>query len=144
MQEEDSTKKGRSWYVAIAVIALGGALASFIVGNILFGLLIMLGAFALMLAGSARRGVERTYALSDKGLHVGDKVILWSNVAQFAISEGNPHRLIVDTRTLLGILTIPLISIDHRAVRTEFKNHNVDEADTLVSPIESICKALGL
>ena len=130
--------------MAIAVLALGGAAASFIIGNILFGLLILLGAFALMLAGSARHNPEHTYALSEKGLHIDQRVIVWDKIEQFAIREGEPNQLVVDTKTLPGIITIPLITVDYRAVRTELKNNNVEETDILVSPIESIVRALGL
>lgn len=144
MREAASPRKGRAWYTAIVVVAAGGALAAFIVGNILFGLLILLGAFALMLAGSARSEIEHTYGLSDKGFHAGTKLVTWSNIREFSIKEGAPPCLVVDTATMLGMLTIPLVGIDYRAVRTEFKNNNINEADVLVSPIESICKVLGL
>lgn len=140
----DTARKSRNWYTVIAVIAVGSAVASFIVGDILFSLLILLGAFALMLAGTPRPGAERTYALSEQGLHVDSRLVPWERVQHFALREGEPYVLVAETSTMLGTVFAPLSGIDFRAVRTEFKNHNIDEVDALGSFSEAIARMLGL
>lgn len=141
--EHGSSPKNRTWYIVIAVVTLGASLASFIVGNILFALLIIVGAGTIMLAAN-RPDVEHTYALSEQGVHIDTQLVAWERVQQFAIREGAPPVLVVDTKTLLGTVSIPLSSIDHRAVRTEFKNHNIEEVDHIETIIENLTRALGL
>lgn len=142
--EEGTQEKSRGWYVTIGVLAIGAAGASFIVGNILFGFLVLLGAFTLMLAGTRRDGVEHVYRLSDKGLHIDAQLIPWDRVQHFFIKDTEPPTLLVDTKTLLGITSIPLTGIDFRAVRTEFKNRNIDEQELATSVINDFCRTIGL
>lgn len=142
--EEGTQEKSRGWYVTIGVLAVGAAGASFIVGNILFGFLVLLGAFTLMLAGTRRDGVEHVYRLSEKGLHIDAQLIPWDRVQHFFIKDTEPPTLLVDTKTLLGITSIPLTGIDFRAVRTEFKNRNIDEQELATSVINDFCRTIGL
>lgn len=144
VRHDAAEKKSKNWYITIGIVTAGATLASFIVGNILFGFLLLIGGFAIMLAGS-RPAVDRTYALSDGGLHIDERVIPWASIERFCLKENSvPPQLVVATKTLLGTTHIPLINIDYRAVRTEFKNNNVDEEDELDSLIETITEKLGL
>ena len=142
-EEIGSSRKTKNWYITLGVVALGGAVASFIVGNILFSFLIVLGAFALALAGS-RPSILHTYGLSDTGIHIDRHIIPWDKVEHFSLKEGDPYVLVMETKTIFGATKIPLYDIDYRAVRTEFKNNNVDEVDHLETLIENITNALGL
>ncbi len=97
-----------------------------------------------MLAGS-RPASDKTYALSDAGVHIDDRIVPWASVERFCINENtSPYRLTIDTKTLWGTTFIPLVDIDHRAVRTEFKNNNVDEVEEIDALIETIVEKLGL
>jgi len=143
-RHEAASKKTRSWYTTIAILAVGGAVASIIAGNVLFGFLIIIGSFTIMLAGS-RPESDKAYALSDVGIHIDERVIPWSSVERFCINEvEHPHRLIVDTKTMMGTVGIPLVDIDFRAVRTEFRNNNIEEVEEIDSLIEWITEKIGL
>jgi len=142
--DEATTQKSRNWYIAIGVIAVGAAIASFIAGDVLFSLLILLGAFALMLAGTPRPKQERVFAISERGLHIDARLVPWERISAFSIREEEPMMLIVATGSILGTVSIPLLGIDFRAVRTEFKNHNVEEVEALGSFSESIARSLGV
>ncbi len=142
--EAGTREKSQAWYAAIAVLAVGAAGASFIVGNILFGFLVLLGAFTLMLAGTKRDSTEHVYGLSERGLHLDAQLVSWDRIQHFYIKDTEPPTLLVETKTLLGIMTIPLTGIDFRAVRTEFKNHNIDEKELAGSMIDGLCRSLGL
>ncbi len=142
--QEAASKKTKNWYVTIGIVAGGVALASFIVGNILFGFLILIGGFTVMLAGSRPAG-EKKYGLSDSGVHLDERIIPWASVELFSINDrASPYRLTIKTKTLLGTTVIPLIDIDHRAVRTEFKNNNIEEVDDIDSFTEMLVEKLGL
>jgi len=142
--EGATVRKSRNWYIAIGVIAVGGAVASFIAGDVLFSLLILLGAFALMLAGAPRPESKRAFAISERGFHIDSQLVPWERASAFCIREGEPMVLVVETGSILGTVSIPLTSIDFRAVRTEFKNHNVEEVEALGSLSASIARSLGL
>ncbi len=138
-----TSKKSKNWYITLAVVGVGGSLASFIVGNILFGLLLLIGIFAIALAGS-RPELSHAYGLSEKGVHIDKQIIPWDKIQEFSLKEGEPYLLNIDTNTSVGNTTIPLYDIDFRAVRTEFKNHDVDESDHVETIIENITRLIGL
>lgn len=142
-KESGTKRKDKSWYVAIAILSLGGAVASIIAANLLLAVLILFGGFAVMLAGSLPR-VERRFALSERGVHLDAQIIEWKKVTGFAIREDNEPELVLRTEAFSGTVTLPLSGIDYRDVRTELKNRNVDEFDSLDTFTESITRALGL
>lgn len=143
-KEGGAKSKSRSWYIAVGVVALGGAIASFITGNILLGILVVLGGFAIMLAGSIPH-TEHRCALSEQGVHVDARIIPWAGVSSFSIDEKAATPILrLETGTLLGIIVLPLSGIDFREIRTELKNRNIEEVDSLETFAESITRALGL
>lgn len=136
------TKKSPDWYWTVGICAGGIAVASFIIGNFLFAVVALAAGFAIMLAGS-RGGAHRTYALSDKGLHIGHEVIPYENMARFAI-EADPPRLLIATTSLLGTIAVPLDNVDPRTIEMELKNHNIEAADRLHSLSDQVAKAIGM
>ena len=89
-QKNAGTKKTSNWYWVVGILVAGGAFASFISGNFLFGVLLLIGGFAIMLAGS-QPAIENAYAISDKGLHINTQVVGWDSIQLFAISENEPR-----------------------------------------------------
>lgn len=142
-RKNSSGKKTSSWYWTVGIVAIGIAIASFIVGNFLLGLLAIIGGFVIMLAGS-QPGGQQACAVSNHGVHIGGTVIPFANIAQFAIEEEEPKILKLRTKGLMGIISVSLDGVDFRAVRSELKNHNVDEADELNSFGERIAEMIGM
>jgi hypothetical protein len=141
--EPGAGDKESGWYWVVGIIAAGIAVASGIAGDYLFSVIAVIGGFAIMLAGS-RPGVQRTYALSDRGIHIGHERIPFSNIKSFAIHDEDPRRLVIGTASLMGTLSIPLGDADFRAVRTELKNRNIEEDDELDSVAERFAKVIGI
>ena len=142
-KEIESGPKSRNWYWSVGILTAGGALASVVASNILLALLILLGGFAIMLAGTRPR-VERRCAFSERGVHIDANIVPWDKIKGFALKEDATPLLLLQTETLLGITTIPLSGIDHRDVIMELKNRNIEEMDSLDTFTESITRALGL
>lgn len=143
-QKGKSGQKQGAWYWTVAIIAGGIAVASFIVGNLLLGLLAIIGAFAIMLAGSAPSTDQRC-GLSNTGVHIEGTLIPYTNISQFAIKEDEePKKLMLQTTGLTGITTLGLEGVDFRAVRSELKNHNIDEVDELHSFGEKVAEMIGM
>lgn len=143
-KEGGTRRKEGSWYWAVGILAVGGAVASVIASNILLGVLFLLGGFAIMLAGSRPR-LERHFAVSEQGVHIDAQIVPWEHITRFAIhDEDTAPILAIETSTLLGIVTLPLSGTDYRDIRMEFKNKNIEEADSLDSIVEGIAKVLGI
>ena len=142
-QRGGSERKTSSWYWTIAIVAGGITVASFIAGNLLFGLLAVIGAFAIMLAGSQPNAQEKC-AISERGVHVGSSLIPFPNISRFAIEEGEPMKLKLQTKGLVGIISLGLEGVDFRGVRSELKNNNVEEVDKLGSLSEKIAETIGM
>jgi hypothetical protein len=136
-------KKSTSWYWSVGIVALGVCVASFIAENILLGILAILSALAVMLAGS-QPGSAQTYALSKKGVHLGSTLIPFENISLFSIQEHDPQKLTLQTSGLTGTVSIPLTGVDFRAVRSELKNQSVEEVDELHSFGEKISEMIGM
>lgn len=138
-----SPKKDGNWYWAVGIIAGGVGVAGVISGNYLFALIAVIGGFAIMLAGS-QGPAHRSYRLSEAGLHVAGGRIPYANIRSFAIHEDAPRRLVITTESLMGTLSIPLGNADFRAIRTEFKNRDIEEDEGLDSVTEKLARAIGL
>lgn len=136
-------QKSRNWYWAVGIISGGGAIAGLVVGNVLLALLILLGGFAVMVAGS-RPPAERAYAVSNTGVHVGAHIIPWDKIRSFAVRETHGSEIVLETETLWGTVALPMVGVDQAAIIMELKNRNVEESDSLDTFVESITRSLGL
>lgn len=138
-----AAKKGGQWYWTVGIIGSGIAIATFIIGNLLLGILIIIAVLAIMLAGSRPSGTQ-TCSISDKGVHIGGSFFPFGAISQFAIHEEDPKRLTIKTSGFMGTISISLDGADFRAVRTELKNRNVEEVDRLESFGEKIAEMIGM
>lgn len=143
-RQAGSGKKTSSWYWTIGIVGGGIAVASFISNNFLLGLLAIIGAFTIMLAGSSPRAKQKC-AISESGVHIDSSLIPFKNILQFAINEDEePKKLSLRTKSLMGIISVRLDGVDFRAVRSELKNYNVEEVDKLDSVSEGIAEWIGM
>ena len=142
-RERKVSRKERSWYWAVAIVAAGVAVAAGIVGNYLFSLIAVLGGFTVMLAGSTKP-TRHTYRLTEHGIKIGEKLIPYRSITRFAIHEDEPLALILETNTFMGHVTIPLRGVDWRAIQMELKNQNVEEVESLYTVTDHLARAMGL
>lgn len=143
--EAAPNRKTHNWYWAVGIVATGMAAASSIAQNYLFALIIVFGAFALMLAGS-RGGARYHVAISERGARIGQDFIPIEKIKRFSILEDDdPIVLVLDTQSMMGMTSIPLTpQTDYRSIRMILKNKNVEEVENMRSSFEGISRALGL
>lgn len=143
--ETAPTRKTYNWYWAVGIIAIGISAGGVIAQNYLFAVLIILGAFALMLAGS-RGGARYQFSISERGARVGQEFIPMEKIKRFSILEDDtPMVLVLDTQGMMGMTSVPIAeNVDYRSVRTLLKNKNIEEVENMRSSVESISRALGL
>ena len=140
--ESKKVAKTSNWYWVVGIVAVGVAVAAIILGDWLFGIIAIIGGFAVMVAGSLPPA-HVTYGVSAKGIHRGREVIPYANIARFAVDEDR-GMLVIETSGLIGTTSIPLKDVDFRAIKTELKNHNVDEADEIHALNDKIAEMLGI
>ena len=147
-QEFEFEPKSTTWYWCIGILSVGSATAAFIVGNILFGIILILAGITVSLLGS-RHPVTHAFKISDRGIHVGDQVFRYENIENFAIDDhhdsGSPTKLHYTLRQgLVKVMTVPIAGVDFRQVRTALKNHNVSEVENLDSLNARLADWMGI
>ena len=88
--EHHHIEKGSDWFWALGIIALCGAIAAFFFGNFLFAILILVGGGAMALA-TAKRPSVIPFAVSSRGIRVGEKLYPYSTLEAYFIDEENPN-----------------------------------------------------
>ncbi len=142
-REYEFRPKERQWYWTIGIVAIGAAVAAFILRDYLFSLIAIIGGFAVMLIGS-KKPSKHNYSLSEKGLSIGTHLIPYSLMTRFSIREDEPRKLSVETKRLTGTVSAPLGDADYRQIRTELKNRNIEEVEVLDSFIDQVVGGMGL
>ncbi|TAJ13994.1 hypothetical protein EPO56_02640 [Patescibacteria group bacterium] len=136
-------EKDRPWFWAVGLVGVGVAVAAFILQNYLFSLIAVLSSFTVMIVG-AQKPPRHKYSFTERGFLIGQHLMPYSQMDNFSIHEDEPRKLSIGTKTLTGVVTVPLADVDHRIIRTELKNRNIEEVDKLDSFIAGIARRVGL
>ncbi len=147
-REFEFTPKTPTWYWSIGILSVGSAIAAFIVGNILFGIILLLAGMTVSLLGSRHPAIHH-FKVSNRGVHVSDQVFKYANITRFSmddhLKDGVPEKLHFELKEgLVKVITIPLDGADFRAVRTGLKNHNIDETDHLDTLTARVSDWMGI
>lgn len=142
-KEQQFQPKEQQWFWTVGIVATGAAVAAFIMKDYLFSLIAILGGFTVMLVGS-RKPPRHKYSLTERGFVVGQHLMPYSQMTTFAIKEEEPRKLSIGTKTFTGTVTVPLGDADHRVIRMELKNRNIEEVESLDSFVDGVAKRVGL
>jgi hypothetical protein len=127
--EHEHKEKTADWYWALATIAVSTALISAVLGNVLFGVLILAAASALAaIASRTPRVVE--FELTEKGLRTGDVFHDFKEIRAFWVEEerfDEPVLIVETLRFMTPHLMIPLNDVSPAAVRTFLTKKRVQE-----------------
>lgn len=103
-------EKGSDWFWALWIVALSVAGAAFFFDNLLLGLLIVIAA-SIMSYIANREPEIIEYAVTTRGLRVGDKLYPYSTLDAFYIDEdapNGPELLARSKRLLLHMIVMPI------------------------------------
>lgn len=114
--EHNHIEKSSDWYWILSIVAIAGAVASMIFGNVLFGMVILLGAMTMMIT-SQRKPRRIPFEVSSRGIRVDRDLYPYPTLESFYIDEESPvgPQLIVKSKKMfvpLLILPIPYEYID--------------------------------
>ena len=120
--EHHHIEKSSDWYWALGILTIAAAVTALFLGNLLFGMLILIGGGVLSVA-AAREPQDIMYAVTARGVRVGNELFPYSTLESFYIDEDNPlgpQLLIKSKRKFMPLIVIPL------------PDDAVDEVDDLI------------
>lgn len=108
--EHHHTEKSSDWYWALGIVTTVASVTTIILGNVLFGIIILFAGFVMALL-SVRKPKIITYTVSIRGVRIGADFYPLSMLHGFHIDEDHPDyvRLLLRSSALLvPLLVIPV------------------------------------
>ncbi len=105
--EHNHIEKTGDWYWILGIVAIAGSIASIIFGNMLFGIVILLGAVTMVIT-SHRTPRLIQFEVSQRGVRIEDTLYPYSTLDSFYLDEENHSgsQLIVKSKKLFAPLLI--------------------------------------
>lgn len=144
--EHDHIERGSDWFWALGITAVCIAVIAVILGDALFAILIIIGAFTISLLARTPPSLTQ-FTLTERGLRVGDVLHRYEEIVSFWVEDehrsGRPHLLIDTTKFTAPNIIIPIESVDPRVIR-EFLVQRVTETPMKEPMSHRIFELLGL
>ncbi len=108
--EHTHIEKTSDWYWILGIIAIAGSVTSMIFNNVLFGVVIVLGAVTMVIV-SHRKPRIIPFEISGRGVRIENTLYPYSTLESFCFDEENPvgPQLIVKSKKLfVPLLIIPI------------------------------------
>jgi len=121
-------EKTTDWYWALGIMAVAGAVASYILANILFSILIILGAFTVAVYG-ARHPHMVEFEIDRRGIRSGATLYPHSSLTSFWVIEGSEESkiLLQSSKVFMPYIVIPLGGENPEMVREVLLNYLKEE-----------------
>jgi len=141
--EYDHHEKSSDWFWITGAIAAGGVLLSFIFTNFLLAIIILIGAFTVIMF--ARREPELVhFEITSRGIKIKQTLYPFTDIKSFALKEdAEPFKLMIESgRFIFPHIIIPLGQTDPEDVR-EYLENFIYEEPFEESIIDNISEILG-
>jgi len=138
-------EKSQDWFWVLGIIAAASAVTSIIFGNVLFAIVIVIGAFVLALF-SARKPSTIEVQIGPKGVAVEKTLYPFASLKSFWIDEDHRDgaRLILISKKMIMPHVIVPIAHDEIGSLREFLEANLPAVPFEASPFEAILERIGL
>lgn len=103
-------EKGSDWFWALGLLAVAGAVGAFIFGDILFGMVILLGA-TVMVVFTLHEPDLQFFAVTTRGIRVGEELYPYATLESYYIDEDNvqgPQLIVKSERMLMPLILMPI------------------------------------
>ena len=107
--EYEHKERNPDWFWAVGIVAVALCVAAIIFKNIIFGILILVGAFALTIF--AKRPPKNVSVIVDeRGIARGNVLYPYRTLHSFWIDTEHPHKKIIlrSEKTLMPLIIVPL------------------------------------
>lgn len=136
--------RSSDWFWVTGIVAVSLAITSILFKNFLFGILIIIATFALMLQ-AARKPRLIQFAINQTGIVAGNVYHPFSSLESFWIDVANPTdtRLLLKSKNLTAMLiVIPLGETESQLVK-DFLSQYITEEELHEPLSQKIMEALG-
>lgn len=122
--EHIHTEKNNDWYWAVGIITITAAILAFIFGNIIFGIFIIVGAFALVVHASKPPKIVH-YEINDRGVVADNTLYPFLTLESFWIdAHEQPAKILIKShKTFMPFITIQIEDVDPEKVRDILLNY---------------------
>lgn len=116
--EHHHVEKTSDWYWAVGIVAVTAALVAFIFGNIIFGILIVVGTCALMLHASKYPATVHC-EINDRGIAVDETLYPFLSLDSFWINldEPQPKITLKSRKSFMPYITIHIDEVNPEDIR---------------------------
>jgi len=129
--EYEHKERSTDWFWALGIIAITGAVTAIVLSNILFAILIIVGALTLALY-AARVPNVIPYEVSERGVRINNALHPYKTLESFWIEDEYEHReprlFIKSDKLFMPAIVIPLEPNSHMEVR-EYLLVHLDEEE---------------
>ncbi len=137
--------KRQDWFWALGLISISISISSILLGNVLFGVLIILAAVVIGMSAN-QETKENKYTVTIRGITINDKLYSYKTIESFYIDESHPNRniLILDVQKPLVphmVINLPE-SVDRDALQ-DFLLDYLPESELHESPAHRIAEMFG-
>ena len=107
--EYEHKERSPDWFWAVGIISISIAIAAVIFGNIIFGILVLIGAFTLSLFAN-RPPSTLHIVIDEKGISRGKIRYPYSTLESFWIDTEHPHKKIIlrSEKMFMPLIIVPL------------------------------------
>lgn len=118
------TDKSNDWYWSVGIITITAAALAFIFNNIIFGIFIVVAAFALIVHASKKPKIVRC-EINDRGIVLDNILYPFLSLESFWIdAHDEPPRILVRShKTFMPFITIYIEEVDPEKVREILLNY---------------------
>jgi hypothetical protein len=141
--EYEHKERSSDWYWAVGIVAVSGAIASIIFGNIIFAVLLLLSVFSLTL--HINRPPETTHIILDEqGVQYKNTLFPYDTLHSFWVDEEHSHPKIIlrSKKTFMPLIIVPLGDAQGDRVRNVLLKELPEEFQSL-SIVEKILEYFG-
>lgn len=126
-------EKSTDWYWTVGIITAAFVVTAIIFGDILFGVVLAIGAFTLALFASRQPSIVSVEVM-DKGIAIDKTLFPYSTLESFSVDDIHHHgpRLILKSKKpIVPLVTVPIQSVDlqelHDYLETQLKAETFEQ-----------------
>ena len=141
--EHHHTEKNNDWYWAVGIITLTAAALAFIFGDVIFGILIIVGVFALLVHASRTPRIIHI-EINDRGIIIDNILYPFLTLESFWIdAHEQPSKIILKSaKIFMPYITVQIADADKEKIREILLNY-IAETEHQEPVSQKILERLG-
>ncbi len=131
--EHNHIEKSNDWYWILGIVAIAGSVASMIFGNVLFGVVIILGAMTMFIV-SHRKPRVIEFEVSGRGVRIRNDFYPYATLDSYYLDEQNlinPQLIVKSKKLFVPLLILPIpeeyIDIIEKTISARLREEHLEE-----------------